>query len=58
MYSNYRNECGEKSVGDSKRFRELGNKAFKAGKDTAALRHYNEAVVAAPHLKGTICDKR
>ena len=38
-------------MGDSKRYRELGNQAFKLGKDEAALRHYNEAVISAPSDK-------
>ena len=46
-----RNESQGKSLGDSKRFRELGNQAFKLGKDEAALRHYNEAVISAPNDK-------
>lgn len=37
-----------KSCHESKRFRELGNAAFKAGADEKALRLYHEAVAFAP----------
>ena len=41
----------EKSDGESRRWRELGNQAFRVGKDFAALEHYNEAVIHAPQDK-------
>ena len=37
-----------KSANESKRYRELGNQAFKQGKDRKALKFYNEAVIYAP----------
>ena len=42
---------GGKTDNESKRWRELGNQAFKAGKDRKALQMYNEAVVYAPQRK-------
>ena len=42
---------GGKSDNESKRWRELGNQAFKAGNDRKALQLYNEAVVYAPQRK-------
>ena len=39
---------GGKTDNDSKRWRELGNQAFKAGNDRKAVQLYNEAVVYAP----------
>ena len=44
---------GGKTDNESKRWRELGNQAFKAGKDRKALQMYNEAVVYAPQRKNT-----
>ena len=38
---------GGKNDNDSKRWRELGNQAFKAGNDRKALQLYNEAVIYA-----------
>ena len=37
-----------KSANESKRYRELGNQAFKQGKDRKALKFYNEALIHAP----------
>ena len=42
---------GGKTDNESKRWRELGNQAFKAGKDRKALQMYNEAVVYAPQRR-------
>lgn len=41
-----------KSICESKRQRELGNQAFKAGNDEKALRFYNEAMAYAPWRGG------
>ena len=45
---------GGKTDNESKRWRELGNQAFKAGKDRKALQMYNEAVVYAPQRKNAL----
>ena len=42
---------GGKSENESKRWRELGNQAFKVGNDRKALQMYNEAVIYAPQHK-------
>ena len=42
---------GGKRESESKRWRELGNQAFKAGNDRKALQLYNEAVIYAPQPK-------
>ena len=42
---------GGKNDNDSKRWRDLGNQAFKTGNDRKALQLYNEAVVYAVQHK-------
>lgn len=37
-----------KSPHEAKRYKELGNEAFKSGKDEQALAHYHEAAAYAP----------
>eukprot|EP00092_Neocalanus_flemingeri_P008426 GFUD01009082.1.p1 GENE.GFUD01009082.1~~GFUD01009082.1.p1 ORF type:complete len:676 (+),score=159.68 GFUD01009082.1:46-2073(+) len=37
-----------KSEGDTRRFREMGNKLFKVGKDKEAIKMFNKAVTKAP----------
>jgi len=37
-----------KSDGDTRRFREMGNKLFKVGKDMEAIKMFNKAIVKAP----------
>ena len=60
MFRNQENEAdarigdtvtGGKSEAESKRWRELGNQAFKAGNDRKAVQLYNEAVIYAPQPK-------
>ena len=38
----------KKSEGDSRRYREAGNKHYLAGKDIEAIKLFNKAIVAAP----------
>jgi len=37
-----------KSEGDTRRFREMGNKLFKVGKDREAIKMFNKAIIKAP----------
>ena len=41
-----------KSEGDSRRYREAGNKHYLAGRDVEAIRLFNKAIVAAPQDAG------
>jgi len=41
-----------KSEGDTRRWRELGNKSFQAGKDREAVTRFCNAVIAAPQTNG------
>ena len=47
---------GGKNDNDSKRWRDLGNQAFKAGNDRKALQLYNEAVIYAIQHKVSYAD--
>ena len=47
---------GGKNDNDSKRWRDLGNQAFKAGNDRKALQLYNEAVIYAIQHKVSHAD--
>jgi len=44
--------CGGKSEGESRRWRDAGNKHFQAGRDMDAVRRFNQAVAAAPQQEG------
>ena len=46
---------GGKNDNDSKRWRDLGNQAFKTGNDRKALQLYNEAVIYAVQHK-VVCE--
>ena len=50
-FSSTSSATGGKSENESKRWRELGNQAFKSGNDRKALQLYNEAIVYAPQCK-------
>jgi len=44
--------CGGKSEGESRRWRDAGNKHFQAGRDMDAVSRFNQAVAAAPQQEG------
>lgn len=60
LYDASQGKARGKSAPDSKRYRELGNQAFKKGKDRKALKLFNEAVVYAPQggdIKVRLCHR-